>query len=90
MIQVYSLVLVISIACTYFNDRETKVGVYIRAKVVVRDYFYGKLLAMFLTTFIVFTTLFLLETIPNYICFPIGTAHDHSNALYYNFVEIEN
>lgn len=86
----YPLLLVIPTACAYLTDRNTRMQVYIQARVGSVNYWYGKVIAVFLTTILLFTIPFLLELLLNCICFSMQSMGDPSDAEYTQFRPNEN
>ena len=78
----FPILVVLPTACSYLSDRQTRIQVYIEARTGRTSYWMGKLLAVFLATFIIFTLPFLLELALNIICFGLKPMGDPSNFPY--------
>lgn len=78
----FPLLVVLPTACAYLSDRQTRMQVYMEARTGRTSYWMGKLLAVFLATFIIFTLPFLLELALNIICFGLKPMGDPSNFPY--------
>lgn len=86
----YPLLVVFPTACAYLADKGTRVKVYIETKTGKKNYWYGKLITVFLVTFLVFTIPFLLEVALDGICFSMKAAGDPSNFSYLRAIENTN
>ena len=84
------ILIVFPTACSYLTDRDTRVKIYIESRVGGRNYWYGKLISVFLTTFLVFVIPFLIEIVLSCVCFDISAVGDPSNFSYIQTVETEN
>ena len=72
------LLVVLPTSCAYLNDKHTRIQIYIETRVGKRDYWYGKLIAVFGMTFLVFTLPFLLEIGLSCLCFDLRSLGDPS------------
>lgn len=70
------LLLVIPTACSWLNDKRSQMGTYIQARVGIRNYIYGKAIAVFVLTFLIFTVPFLLEIIMSAMGFSLKSFGD--------------
>lgn len=84
------ILIVLPTACSYITDRDTRVKIYIESRVGSKNYWYGKLISVFLTTFLVFVIPFMLEIILSCICFDCSAVGDPSNFSYLQTIEKEN
>jgi hypothetical protein len=84
--QYYQLLLVIPTACLYISDKNSGVDIYLQSRVGKRNYFYGKIISVFLTTLIVFTFPFLTELILSMVCFSIQSKGDPSGFEYWQTI----
>ena len=84
LLQFYPFLVIIPAGFALFADKTLNQYIFIQARVGARNYYLGKLIGVFLVTFIVFTVPFLLEIIPNYLAFPISAVSDPSNLSYYS------
>lgn len=84
------ILLVIPTACTILNDRNTRIQVYITAKVGKRNYWYGKLLSTFCVTFFIFTIPFLIEVGLSCLCLNLQSLGDPSGLSYHVTVESDS
>lgn len=75
----FPLLLMIPTAYCYIIDKNTNIKVYIESRVGKRNYLYGKMIAVFLTTFLVFTLPFFIEIFMSCICFDVSSLGDPSN-----------
>lgn len=87
LMQFYPLLLVIPMACGFFNDKNARVLNYLQSRVGARNYFYAKLLVVFVVTFLLFTIPFLLEIIIYRIVIPLSANGDPSNIEYWQTIE---
>lgn len=83
LIEFFPLIVVIPTACAYLTDRDTRMTVYIESRVGKKNYWYSKLLAVFVTTFLVFVIPFVLEIAISLISFGSEPSGDLTNS---NFV----
>ncbi|MBQ3515441.1 MAG: hypothetical protein IJA32_16865 [Lachnospiraceae bacterium] len=84
------ILIVFPTACSYITDRDTRVKIYIESRVGGRNYWYGKLISVFLTTFLIFVIPFIMEIVLSCVCFDISAVGDPSNFSYIQTVENEN
>lgn len=90
MMEYYPLLVVIPTSCAFLTERGTGVRVYLQSKTGNISYWYGKLISVFLTTFLVFTIPFLIEIALSAICFNLSSSGDPSNFSYYQTIENES
>lgn len=90
MMQYYPLLVVIPTACAYLSDRDSRMQTYIQSRTGSRNYWYGKLITVFLTTFILFSLPFLTEILLSTISFSIKSSGDPSGFNYLATIENEN
>lgn len=86
--QIYLLIVIIPAGFCYFEDKKSNIDVYWISKTGMNTYYFGKTLAVFLTTFIMFTIPFLLEIILNCIAFPLKAEGDLDNHPYYDIAYV--
>ena len=84
------ILVVFPTACSYLTDRDTKVKIYIESRVGKRNYWYGKWICVFFTTFFIFAIPFLMEIMLNILCFDVSSVGDPSNFSYIRTIETEN
>ena len=72
LMQFYPILVVAMTATACLTDRNTRVRLSIQSRMGSRNYWYGKLLAVFAVTFLVFTLPFFLEMLLSAICFPVS------------------
>lgn len=77
--QYFPFLVVVPAAFTYFSDRNCRENIIIETKTNRQAYYMGTMLAVFVTTFLVFAVPFLLEMVLNCIAFPIQALGDQSN-----------
>lgn len=80
---VYPLVLVIPTAMLFYNEKSSKVNVYIQARCGFGLYYYGSAIAVIVLTFLLFTIPFMLELVLTFICFDNNSIKDPSGLQYY-------
>ncbi len=78
-IQYYPFLVVIPAAFTYFSDKNSKELLFIQTRTDKKNYYIGTMIAIFITTFIVFTVPQLLELGLNSITFPLDALGEQSN-----------
>ncbi len=78
-LQFYPLLLLLPAAFAYFEDKSSKEIVFIQARTNRKSYYAGTMLAVFITTFLVFTGPMLVEMGLNCIAFPLEAIGDQSN-----------
>jgi len=84
LMQYYPLLVVIPAAFSYIADRNSKELVFLQSRVGAKNYYFGKMIAVFLVTFMVFTIPLLVELMLNCIAFPIAATGDQSNMNLYD------
>lgn len=87
--QYYPLLVVIPAGFALFADKTLNQYIFIQSRVGAKNYYLGKLIVVFLVTFIVFSVPFLIEILLNCLAFPISATGDPSNNEYYSEVYIE-
>lgn len=92
LLQYYPLLVVIPAGFSLFADKRFNQYIFIQSRVGARNYYLGKIIAVFLVNFTVFTIPFLVEILLNCIAFPLAATGDPSNLGYYNetYIEITN
>ncbi len=90
MMYFYPILVVLPTATCYLIDYDSKVKIYIQSKTGSFNYWYGKLISVFLTTFFIFTIPFILEILLSYICFSSKSIGDPSGFSYLQTIENEN
>ncbi|WP_288886672.1 hypothetical protein [uncultured Eubacterium sp.] len=86
IMQYYPLLVVIPTASIYISDKKSGMDIYITSKVGKKDYFLGKMISVFLATFIIFTIPFLTELILSCICFDVSSVGDPSRFQYFQTI----
>lgn len=89
LMQYYPLLVILPAGFSYIFDRDSRELIYIQSRVGLKNYFIGKLIAVFLVTFFIFTVPFFMEIVLNCIGFPIHATGDLSNTNIYADVYIE-
>lgn len=79
LMQYYPLLVVIPAGFALFADKQLNHYIFIQTRVGAKAYYWGKLVVVFLVTFLVFAGPFLLEIILNIIAFPINAVGDPAN-----------
>lgn len=74
----FPILVVLPTCCDYLNDRNTKMLVYVQSRSGKRKYWYGKILAVFISTLLIFTIPFLLELLISLLCFSKDALGDPS------------
>ena len=74
--QTLPITAIIPAALSFIKDRNSRELIYIQSKVGTRNYYYGKLIAVFVVTFLIFAVPFLIEVALNSIAFPSNTQLD--------------
>jgi hypothetical protein len=87
--QYFPLLVILPAGFSYLNDRDSREIYYIQSRVGIKAYYKGKISAVFLVNFFVFTIPFLLEMLLNCIAFPIQATGDLSNIDVYEEVYIK-
>lgn len=90
MMEYYPLLIVIPTGCAYIIDRNCGVNTYIQSRVGKRNYWYGKLISVFVLTFLIFTLPYLTEIILDVLCFDMSSKGDPSRSAYWMSIESEN
>ena len=70
------LLLVIPTCCAYLNDKNSQIGIYMQTRIGRRDYIYGKAIAVFAVTFLIFTLPFLIEILMSAFSFDLRSIGD--------------
>lgn len=86
----YPLVLVIPTAVHFYNERTTKVNIYLQSRCGFRVYYYGNAIAVVILTFLIFTLPFLSELVLSLICSDKGAIRDPSGLQYYSVLPETN
>lgn len=89
LLQIFPFLVVLATGWTYFEDRLSGQQLFWTARVGRTQYYVGKVLAVFVATFLVFSVPFFLEMILNMIAFPAGATGDLSNMPVYDEVLLE-
>lgn len=79
LMQYYPLLVVIPAGFSLFADKQLNQFIFIQSRVGARQYYLGKLIVVFIVTFFIFTTPFLIEILLNIMAFPITAIGDPSN-----------
>ncbi len=90
LIQYYPLLIVIPTACSYIIDKNNGINTYIQSRVGKRNYWYGKLISVFMLTLFIFTLPFFMEIILNLICFPLEANGHPSGTEFWMTIEAES
>lgn len=90
LLQYFPLLVVIPAGFALFADKTLNQYIFIQSRIGARNYYFGKLIVVFLVTFTVFTLPFLLEILLNCLAFPITGIGDPSNLGYYSESYIES
>ncbi len=77
--QYLPLILVIPASFSFLKDKDNETIVYLSAKLGIKNYYYGKLISVFVMTFLAFFIPFIFEYLINVITFPIQAIGDRSN-----------
>lgn len=78
LMEYFPFLVAIPTAFSYLNDKKSKVKLYIHSRAGERNYWYGKLIAVFVVTFLVFTIPFLIELGMSCLCFDLRSMGDPS------------
>lgn len=70
--QIYPILVVLPAGFSLAADRQLNTTTFLSARVGVKNYFIGKVIAAFFTAFIIFSVPLLLEVLLNYLSFPKG------------------
>lgn len=90
MMQYYPLLVVIPTACVYISERNSGIDTYIQSRVGKRNYLYGKLLAVFVVIFFVFSFPYIIELICSVFSFSMKSSGDMSGDTYWEIMEQES
>lgn len=90
MMEYYPLLVVVPTACAYLTDKKTRIKTYIVARTGCKNYWYGKVISVFLITFFIFTVPFFIELLLECICFDMQSAGEPSNIDFIQTIEREN
>ena len=77
--QYFPILLAFPASLSFLKDKDNGTEVYLRSKFGNRNYYYGKIIAVFIMTFIAFALPQFFEYILNIITFPIEAIGDQSN-----------
>jgi hypothetical protein len=70
---------VIPAGFSLINDINSREIIFIKSRVGVKNYYFGKIISAFLMTFLIFTVPFLIEIGLNMLAFPLSATGDPSN-----------
>lgn len=87
LMQLFPLLAVFPTATSWISEKNSGIHAYIRSRSGEREYWYGKMGAAFVISFLIFTVPFLLELLLSIICFPMQSAGDPSGFSYLITVE---
>lgn len=87
MMQYYPLLVVIPTACVYISERNSGIDTYIQSRVGKRNYWYGKLLAVFVVIFFVFSFPYIIELICSVFSFSMKSSGDMLGDTYWEIME---
>lgn len=90
MMQFYPILLAIPTATAYFEDKETKIKVYVESKTGKKVYWYSKALSVFVITFLVFTIPFLIEIFMEVCSFNMNANGDPTGFAYIQTIESDS
>lgn len=90
MMQYYPLLVVIPTACVYISERNSGIDTYIQSRVGKRNYWYGKLLAVFVVIFFVFSFPYIIELICSVFSFSMKSSGDMLGDTYWEIMEQES
>ncbi len=85
--QYYPLLVVIPTACVYVSDLNNGIDLYMRSRIGIRKYLYGKVISVFLVTLILFTIPFFIEILLSVVCFNVQSLGDPSGFEYFQTIE---
>lgn len=85
--QYYPLLIVIPTAGAYICDLNNGIDLYMRSRIGIRNYLYGKVISVFLVTLILFTIPFLIEIMLSAVCFSTQSLGDPSGFEYFQTIE---
>src|SRR5699024_10701473 len=88
ILQYYPLIVVIPAGFSLFADKHLHQFILIQSRVGARNYYFGKLIVVFLVTCFVFTVPFLMEIMLNILVFPRMATGDPSNLSPYDMSNI--
>lgn len=89
LMEFYPLLVIIPTSCAYLTDRDSGIGTYIRSRTGGRKYWYGKLIAVFAVTFVIFTLPFFLESVLGVLSFSPDSRGDSSGFNFFSTAEEE-
>lgn len=81
------ILVVLPTCCDYLNDRNSKMLIYVQSRSGKRKYWYGKIVAVFISTLVIFTIPFLLELLISLLCFEKKATGDPSMEEYIVSIE---
>lgn len=88
--QCYPFLVILPAAFSYFSDKKTGEINFLQARLGKRSYYTGKTIAVFLTTFFVFSVPFLIEALLNRLVYPAGAIGDPTNFNMYEVSYLES
>ena len=88
--QYFPFILVIPASFSFLKDKDNQTMVYVISRVGRANYYYGKIISVFLMTFLAFSIPLFLELLLNLIAFPAGAAGDQSGVKHYDLAYIQN
>lgn len=77
--QYIPLILVLPASFSFMNDKSNDTKVYLSAKFGAKNYYYGKIIAVFIMTFLAFSIPLIFEYVLNIVSFPIQAIGDRCN-----------
>ncbi|OYP24241.1 hypothetical protein CG709_07420 [Lachnotalea glycerini] len=86
----YPIIVIIPASFSYIYDQDINEQIFIQSRTGIKNYYFGKLIATFLSTFNIFTIPFLAEIILNSIAFPNNATGLLSNMSIYESTELES
>lgn len=86
----YPIIVIIPASFSYLYDQDVGEQIFLQSKIGITNYYLGKLVAVMIATFFVFTVPFLLEIILNCISFPLGATGLTTNINVYDNIELNN
>lgn len=87
-LEYYPLLVIVPAAFSYYNDRTSREKIYLEARMGKSAYYVGKVLSVFLVTFVVFSLPFLMEIALNCIAFPMEADEFLNNVDIYSNAEL--
>lgn len=82
--EIYPLLVVFAAGFALVKEKQSGLSMLLEARLGRRSYLFSKLLAVFLTTVLVFTVPFLLEIVLNCLAFPLTASGDFTNGSIYD------